>query len=78
MIDVKKALSQRCYIIFDSNEQLVKFVDEQKLRILFGVWVRDKILSINTNMVFETSSFLPEDGITRYHHLQLTYYDDAE
>ena len=78
MIDVKKALSQRCYIIFDSNEQLRKFVDEQKLRILFGVWVRDKILSINTNMVFETSSFLPEDGITRYHHSQLTITDDGE
>ena len=78
MIDIKKALSQRCYIIFDSNEQLVKFVDENKLRVLFGVWNRDIILSVNTNGMIETHSYIPKDGITTYHHTELTITDDGE
>jgi hypothetical protein len=78
MIDIRKALSQRCYIIFDTNEQLVKFVDDNKLRVLFGVWMRDITLSINTNMVYETHSFIPNDGTTTYHHSQLTITDDGE
>lgn len=78
MIDIRKALSQRCYILFDTNEQLVKFVEDNKLRILFGVWLRDITLSINTNMVFETHSFIPKDGTPTYHHTQLTITDDGE
>jgi hypothetical protein len=31
MIDIRKALSQRCYIIFDTNEQLVKFVEDNNI-----------------------------------------------
>jgi hypothetical protein len=78
MIDIKKALSQRCYIIFDSNEQLVKFVDENKLKVLFNVWNRDITLSINTNGIIETHSYKPKDGITTYHHTELTITDDGE
>lgn len=78
MIDIKKALNQRCYIIFDSNEQLAKFVDENKLKVLFGVWNRDIILSVNTNGIIETHSYKPKDDIPTYHHTELTITDDGE
>ena len=78
MIDIRKALSQRCYIIFDSNEQLKKFVDENKLKVLFGVWNRDITLSVNTNGIIETHSYIPKDGTATYHHTELTITDDGE
>jgi hypothetical protein len=78
MIDIKKALNQRCYIIFDSNEQLVKFVKEHDLRVVLGVWGHDITLSIKPNNRCETHPYKQKDGIPTYHHTELTITDDGE
>ena len=87
MIDVKKALSQRCYIIFDSHEQLVKFVCDNKLPIYIGIFDEEMAIRIVPNdpdgYVTMTAKEEQHDiefcrDFPRYHHTELTYYDDAE
>lgn len=83
MIDVKKALSQRCYIIFDSNEQLRKFFKDNKIEPYIGFGRCDKIISVHDSGEFIT---LGEGALNyqdlwncpRYHHSQLTITDDGE
>ena len=79
MIDVKKALSQRCYIIFDTNEQLQKFFDNNNLTPFVAVSQSDVIISVHLDgdLVTLPNTRLSED-ITRYHHSQLTITDDGE
>lgn len=87
MIDIKKALSQRCYIIFDSNEQLVKFVDEHDLPIFIGIQEKENGIRIIpndpdgylTSTRFDRTAFITDEyEYPRYHHSQLTYTDDGE
>jgi hypothetical protein len=78
MIDIRKALNQRCYIIFDSNEQLRNFVKEHDLMVVLGVWGHDITLSVKPNNRCETHPYIPKDGITTYHHTELTITDDGE
>jgi len=78
MIDIKKALSQRCYIIFDTNEQLRRFVKEHDLRVVLGVWGHDITLSVKPNMRCETHPYKPNDGTQTYHHSEITITDDGE
>jgi hypothetical protein len=76
MIDVKKALSQRCYIIFDSNEQLVKFVRDNNLNAYVGLNKNDTVISVYGNdeyLTLNLSSIQPH-----YHHTELTITDDGE
>jgi hypothetical protein len=87
MIDIRKALSQRCYIIFDSNEQLVKFVSDNKLPIYIGVFDEETIIRIVPNdpdgYVTMTKEEEQNDvefcrDFPRYHHTKLTITDDGE
>ena len=79
MIDIKKALSQRCYIIFDSNEQLVKFVEANNLNPFVAVSQSDVIISVHLDgdLVTLPNTRLSED-IPQYHHTELTITDDGE
>ena len=79
MIDIRKALRQRCYILFDTNEQLRKFFEDNKLTPFVGVSQSDVIISVHLDGDLVTLPYtrLSED-IPTYHHTQLTYYDDGE
>jgi hypothetical protein len=87
MIDIKKALSQRCYIIFDSNEQLVKFVDTHNLSIYICICTNETGIRIIPNdpdgyltgEFFDRVVFLTDEyEYPRYHHTELTITDDGE
>jgi len=78
MIDIKKALSQRCYIIFDSNEQLRKFVDDNKLQTYIGINDIDIVISVNADGEILTVPSIFHPAPPRYHHSQLTITDDGE
>lgn len=78
MIDVKKALSQRCYIIFDTNEQLRKFFEDNKIEPYVGISSQDVVISVhpegdNVTLIEPVFSHTP-----RCHHSQLTITDDGE
>ena len=79
MIDIRKALNQRCYIIFDSNQQLRKFVKEHKLKIFVGIYFKDKVIRIIPN---ETTGYHTMENskmnYPTYHHTELTITDDGE
>jgi hypothetical protein len=93
MIDVKKALSQRCYIIFDTNEQLRKFLCEHLIDVISKTYDDEKVLcidfwyddiyeeTINNNRTGTIEEF-EEDNLLeilpRYHHTELTITDDGE
>lgn len=87
MIDVKKALSQRCYIIFDTNEQLVKFVEQYNLQIYMGIFDDETVIRIVPNDPDGYVTMTKEEEETHtefskyfpyYHHTELTITDDAE
>ena len=80
MIDIKKALSQRCYIIFDSNEQLVKFVDENNQRpfVFVGILESDVIISVHADGGIVTLPDTMLHDYPHYHHTELTITDDGE
>jgi len=78
MIDIRKALSQRCYIIFDSNEQLRKFFEDNKLVPYVFISNDDVILSVHDDKELVTLISAKLGNITTYHHTQLTYTDDGE
>ena len=93
MIDVKKALSQSCYIIFDTNEQLRKFVHEHCLNTETKIYDDETALHIYTyyDDVYEediidciggTVNEVEEDNkldkYPRYHHSQIIITDDGE
>ena len=83
MIDIRKALSQRCYIIFDSNEQLRKFFEDNQLVPYVGIGHWDKVLSVHENgevITLDEIILNLQEGINipRYHHTELTITDDGE
>jgi len=81
MIDIRKALSQRCYIIFDSNEQLVKFLKDNKAKPHNEVNLMDKILSIHDDKFLTLPSISKHkvcQVLPQYHHTELTITDDGE
>lgn len=78
MIDIKKALSQRCYIIFDSNEQLLKFLTDNNLTPYIGVNEGETIISVHLDGDILTIPKIIDTSIPRYHHTQLTITDDGE
>lgn len=78
MIDVKKALSQRCYIIFDSNEQLLQFLNDNNLTPYISVVDTEIIISVHLDGDILTTPKIIDTGIPRYHHSQLTITDDGE
>jgi hypothetical protein len=84
MIDIRKALSQRCYIIFDSNQQLQKFVKEHELKIFVGIYFRDKVIRIIPNETIGYSTMEKykmnrcKKELPTYHHTELTITDDGE
>jgi hypothetical protein len=81
MIDIKKALSQRCYIIFESNEQLRKFFDDNRIEPYMGaIDDEETYISVHPNDSFIS---VREDEIgdrdaPTYHHTELTMTDDGE
>jgi hypothetical protein len=80
MIDIRKALNQRCYIKFDSNEQLRNFVRDNNLRpfVFVGILKSDVIISVHVDGGIVT---LPDNMLhdyPTYHHTELTITDDAE
>ena len=87
MIDIRKALSQRCYIIFDTNEQLVKFVGDNRLKYYLCINEDETAIRIDptdndghltmTKKEEETPSKFCRD-FPRYHHSQLTITEDGE
>jgi hypothetical protein len=87
MIDIRKALSQRCYIIFDTNEQLVKFVGDNNLPIYMGIHPNETDIRIVPNDPdgyitgnnFRVNPFLTDEyEYPRYHHTELTITYDGE
>ena len=93
MIDIKKALSQRCYIIFESNQQLQKFVKEHCLNVETKIYDDETALHIYTyyddvyeeyitdyitGTVNEVEKDNEIDKYPTYHHSQLTITDDGE
>ena len=83
MIDIRKALSQRCYIIFDSNWELRKFFEDNKIKpyVRIGRW--DKIISVHDSGKFITLGEVALNyqdlwNCPSYHHSQLTITDDGE
>jgi Fe-S oxidoreductase len=93
MIDVKKALSQRCYIIFDTNEQLRKFVKEHCISVETKIYDDETTLHIYkyyydvyeeditdyiTGNVNEVEKHNELDKYPVYHHTELTITDDGE
>jgi hypothetical protein len=80
MIDIKKALSQRCYIKFDSNEQLQKFVRDNNLRpfVFVGILKSDVIISVHADGGIVTLPDTMLHDYPRYHHTELTITDDGE
>jgi hypothetical protein len=80
MIDIKKALSQRCYIKFDTNEQLQKFVEDNNLRpfVFVGILESDVIISVHADGGMVTLPDTMLHDYPRYHHTELTITDDGE
>ena len=78
MIDIKKALSQRCYIIFDTNWELRKFFDDNKLIPYVFISNDDTILSVHDDKELVTLISAKLGNTPRYHHSQLTITDDGE
>jgi hypothetical protein len=78
MIDIKKALSQRCYIIFDSNEQLVKFLTDNNLTTFLGIATNETIISVHLDNDLMSIAKIIDHDIPQYHHSQLTITDDGE
>lgn len=78
MIDVKKALSQRCYIIFDTNEQLLQFLTDNNLTPYIGVNEGETVISVHLDGDILTIPKIIDTSIPRYHHTQLTITDDGE
>ena len=78
MIDVKKALSQRCYIIFDSTEQLLQFLTDNNLTPYISVNEGETVISVHLDGDILTIPKIIDTSIPTYHHSQLTYTDDGE
>lgn len=78
MIDIRKALSQRCYIIFDSNEQLCKFLKDNNLTTFLGIADNETIISVHLDNDLISLAKKVDSDIPTYHHTELTYYDDGE
>jgi hypothetical protein len=78
MIDIRKALNQRCYIIFDTNEQLVKFVDENNLTTFLGIADNETIISVHLDNDLISLAKKVDHDIPTYHHTELTITDDGE
>jgi hypothetical protein len=80
MIDIKKALSQRCYIIFDSNEQLRNFVKDNNQRpfVFVGILESDVIISVHADGGIVTLPDTMLHDYPHYHHTELTITDDGE
>lgn len=78
MIDIRKALSQRCYIVFDTNEQLLQFIASNNLDTYVGISEHDKVISIHPLADYITLIEPLTKTIPRYHHTELTITDDGE
>jgi Holliday junction resolvase len=78
MIDIRKALSQRCYIIFDTNEQLVKFVEDNNIEPYIGISSQDVVISVHPEGDYVTIIVPVFSHPTQYHHSELTITDDGE
>jgi hypothetical protein len=78
MIDIRKALSQRCYIIFDTNEQLRKFLEDNKIVHYVGISSQDVVISVHPEGDYVTIIEPVFSHPTQYHHSQLTITDDGE
>jgi hypothetical protein len=78
MIDIKKALSQRCYIIFDSNQQLRKFVTDNNLTTFLGIATNETIISVHLDNDLMSIAKIIDHDIPTYHHTELTITDDGE
>ena len=78
MIDIRKAISQRCYIIFDNNEQLLQFITDNNLTPYISVNEGETVISVHLDGDILTIPKIIDTGIPRYHHSQLTYTDDGE
>ena len=78
MIDIKKALNQRCYIIFDSNQQLRKFVTDNNLTTFLGIATNETIISVHLDNDLMSIAKIIDHDIPTYHHTELTITDDGE
>jgi hypothetical protein len=78
MIDVKKALSQRCYIKFDTNQQLRKFLTDNNLTTFLGIATNETIISVHLDNDLMSIAKIIDHDIPRYHHTELTITDDGE
>lgn len=78
MIDIKKALSQRCYIKFDTNQQLCKFLADNNLTTFLGIAENETIISVHLDNDLISLAKKVDHAITTYHHTELTITDDAE
>jgi hypothetical protein len=78
MIDIKKALSQRCYIKFDTNQQLCKFLTDNKLTTFLGISDNETIISVHLDNYLISLAKKVDHDIPTYHHTELTITDDGE
>lgn len=78
MIDIRKALSQRCYIIFDSNEQLRKFFEDNNIKPYVGISSQDVVISVHPDGDNVTLIEPVFSHPTQYHHTELTYTDNGK
>jgi hypothetical protein len=78
MIDIKKALNQRCYIKFDSNQQLCKFLTDNNLTTFLGIADNETIISVHLDNDLISLAKKVDHGIPTYHHTELTITDDGE
>jgi len=78
MIDIKKVLSQRCYIKFDTNQQLCKFLTDNNLTTFLGIADNETIISVHLDNDLMTLAKKVDHDIPVYHHTELTITDDGE
>ena len=78
MIDIRKALSQRCYIKFDTNQQLCKFLTDNNLTTFLGIATNETIISVHLDNDLMSIAKIIDHDIPTYHHTELTITDDGE
>ena len=78
MIDIRKALNQRCYIKFDSNQQLCKFLTDNNLTTFLGIADNETIISVHLDNDLMSIAKIIDHDIPTYHHTELTITDDGE
>jgi hypothetical protein len=80
MIDIKKALKQNCYIVFDNTEQLKQFVEAYNIHTFMGVDEGSTIMYCpeSKDGDYVTIRKKLDISLLTYHHTELTTTDNEE